>query len=193
MSKGDPHGNAIGVMHHHAITVDEILSQSEHFDPARHQALRSSRTVTVGQQAEICFENRATALSFLQSIVALEGLSCPVSLAAECDVAEGLWRGPEGHIALALTLVPEARQTPGELTASLAASLHRLCLHIGSLTHAVILEGPLAPRMHGHVRLTPAARAALRGSDVDVRLGWDAPTQTYAQVPRAIWATWAAS
>lgn len=192
LSKGCQHGNAIGVMHDSAITVDEILRPSQPYDPVRHAALRRSLTVTLGDQLEVCFENRASALCFLQSLVALEGLSCPVSLAAECDIAESMWQGPKGHIFLSLTLLPKASTTPSVLAAALAEPLKSLRLFVGTHPCAVQLEGPLAPRMHAHVRLTQAALAALSQPGVDVSLGWQGPEPARMALPCDVWRSWAA-
>lgn len=180
-------------MHDPAITVDDILRPSEPFDPVLYEALKQSQTVLLGGALSIRFESRATSLGFLQSLVALEGLSCPVSLAAEIEVAEPLWRGPPGFVAMQMTLVPQAAQSPSALAAALAPCVLSLCLWAGDIAYSITLDGPLAPHMHAHVRLPAAALEALSEPGAQRDIGWQRPEPMRAAVPQAIIAAWVAS
>lgn len=173
-----------------AITVDEILTSAQHYTSAAHAGFVRAQTVALSAQASLCFENGQSSLYFLQSLIALEGLSCPVSLAAECEVAEAMWPATGPIIGVTLSLTPHPTLGTDALRQTLAGVAETLQIDIAGHLCPVRFEGPASPRMHGQICVPAAAKQALEAPAAQVHLVCARPESVRVLVPADIWRAW---
>lgn len=129
-------------MHLSPITPEEVLAAPA-WAPQAAARYREARTIVLGPAVRVCFEDRAMHLDAVRQWVAEEGLSCPVSLAAECDVTnEWLCQMHPGVLAAKLFLHPTPSGTLPALFAAVQQSLH---LRLDDTVLVAHFDGVLAP------------------------------------------------
>lgn len=137
------------------LTPDEVLAAPGAGAGAAYGA--GERTVVLGDGWSLCFENRHSVLATLRAVVAVEGVSCPDAIAAECAAYDALLA--PGQVSALLAV-----QAPAPVAAFLQGYAHlpqTLSLRAGPRRAMARFRGPVSMRQHVSFAIDPPLAAAL--------------------------------